>query len=181
MLKLRTLVLALSLSFACLAVSCESSGYDSDSNSSAAEDFPNPETSLVAAIKTAQGRMTDGRCVSAGLGSSGIYTVTLVGDAIRREVSIDPKDGKYIASNDAVVGTDMKGFLDELAKSGHGIDALAAVNAAAKEAPRYWPLAVELGREKTLVYQVLLARGKRAKVVRVNPVNGAVQSVEDVE
>jgi len=176
--KITPLVLLLALF---LVPACESSGSDSSYDDGGSQDFPKPETSLTSAIQTAQKQMPEGRCIGAGLGGSGIYTVSLVGGGKHRDVVIDPKDGRVMSSNDRDVDPGTQTLIDQLSALKPGVDALKALKSANSEESSYWPLAVELGNEqgKGLVYQVLLVKGKKAKVARVSPASGSVRSVED--
>lgn len=176
------LLVVVAASLLCFSSSCESSGYD-DYDDSGSQDFPKPDTSLTAAITIAQKKMPEGRCISAGIGGAKFYTVTLVGGGTRRQILIDPKDGSVMTSSDIVVDTDSQALLDELSKLKPGVDALKAVKSASGEESSYRPLAVQLGNEtgKGLLYQVLLVKGKKAKVARISPANGSVQSIVDAD
>jgi hypothetical protein len=161
------------------AASCAGSGHDSSSESAEGASYPKPGVDLHAAIQSALQKMPDGRCIGAGLGSSGAYYVALVAGAQRRDFVIDSKSGALMGSSDRAVDAKTLGMLDELARLEHGVDAVQAVDAALGAESRYWSLAVELGRENGLVYQVLLVRGNKAKVARVSPARGTVLSIED--
>jgi uncharacterized membrane protein YkoI len=161
------------------ATSCESFGQGSDSESAEGASYPKPETSLSAAIRSALQKMPDGRCIGAGLGSSGAYYVALVAGSKRRDFLIDAKSGGVIGSSDQALDANTLGMLEELARLEPGVDTVKAVDAALAAESRCWSLAVELGRENGLVYQVLLVRGNKAKVARVSPARGTVLSIED--